>query len=324
MVGIELPILAMETSISHHRRTCRKLVGKTRANCMPSIFEGEIYIRQRAWGACSWEPTKRAGVPWSETNGHRGTLGQDLLPNDLERIAPSFGNRFSSIFPALGNCGHQKKLSTVPLRFAPDGNPLIGTRPRGSRIFWVAMRGHGRFQPRRRRRPSRCPHWMVDGDSGRGTCGVWDVARYGDWTTLGLYQCESARETTRGVFSIRFSERGIKRRRDRLRTTTDLRPTRARTRGVRRLLWPGTRVYGFAPSAAQAKDEVSFPTLQLSSLHRGRVCSGGAIAVGFVSRYRATAKFEVQGVGAADWFIGASWRIAYRSPVRIALSTHAQ
>ena len=77
---------------------------------------------------------ERAGVPWSE----RSTpwdFGQDLLPNDLERIAPSLEVAFEH-FPALGTAGIRKVING-PFTFSPDGNPLVGPVP-GVRNCWAA------------------------------------------------------------------------------------------------------------------------------------------------------------------------------------------
>jgi len=96
-------------------------------------FEGEIYIRQER-GGMLMGTYERAGVPWSEITTP-WDFGQDLLPNDLERIAPSLEVGFAH-FPALGNAGI-KKVVNGPFTFAPDGNPLVGPI-RGLRNFWVA------------------------------------------------------------------------------------------------------------------------------------------------------------------------------------------
>ena len=50
-------------------------------------FEGEIYMRQERGGVLLGT-YERAGVPWSPRTTP-WDFGQDLLPNDLERIAPS-------------------------------------------------------------------------------------------------------------------------------------------------------------------------------------------------------------------------------------------
>ena len=76
---------------------------------------------------------ERAGVPWSPVQTP-WDFGQNLLPNDLERIAPSLEVGFEH-FPTLGEAGIRKVVNG-PFTFAPDGNPLIGP-VKGLRNFWV-------------------------------------------------------------------------------------------------------------------------------------------------------------------------------------------
>ena len=194
MVGIELPILAME-----HQYLITgdmpELVGKKeQLHCID--FEGELYTRQER-GGMLLGTYERAGVPWSPVTTP-WDFGQDLLPNDLERIAPSLEVAFEH-FPALGNAGI-KKVVNGPFTFAPDGNPLIGPI-KGLKNFWVACgvmagfsQGGGVGLALSR--------WMVDGDPGADIWGM-DVARYGDWTTL-AYTNAKVRENYSRRFSIRF------------------------------------------------------------------------------------------------------------------------
>ena len=85
-------------------------------------FEGELYVRQER-GGMLLGTYEKAGVPWSPENTP-WDFGQDLLPNDLERIAPSLEVAFEH-FPALGSAGIRKVVNG-PFTFAPDGNPLVG------------------------------------------------------------------------------------------------------------------------------------------------------------------------------------------------------
>src|SRR6202047_2489854 len=96
-------------------------------------FEGEIYIRQER-GGMLMGTYERAGVPWSPVTTP-WDFGQDLLPNDLDRIAPSLEVGFAH-FPALEGAGIRKVVNG-PFTFAPDGNPLIGPI-KGLKNFWVA------------------------------------------------------------------------------------------------------------------------------------------------------------------------------------------
>ncbi len=120
MVGLELPILAME-----HQYLITgdmpELVGKPEIMTVLD-FEGEIYTRQER-GGMLLGTYERACVPWSPQQTP-WDFGQDLLQNDLERIAPSLEVGFRH-FPAMEKAGI-KKIVNGPFTFAPDGNPLVG------------------------------------------------------------------------------------------------------------------------------------------------------------------------------------------------------
>jgi len=305
MVGLELPVLAME-----HQYLITgdmpELVGKPEQ--LHAIdFEGEIYIRQER-GGMLMGTYERAGVPWSPLTTP-WDFGQDLLPNDLERIAPSLEVGFAH-FPALGGAGI-KKVVNGPFTFAPDGNPLIGPI-RGLKNFWVACgvmagfsQGGGVGLALSR--------WMVDGDPGADIWGM-DVARYGDWTTL-AYTNAKVRENYSRRFSIRFPNEELPAARP-LRTTPIYERLEAQHAvfgdycGLEHPLW-------FAPSAAEAVDHTSF---RRSNAHPfvAAECKAVEQAVGLleISNY---GKFDIRGPGAAEWL---SHIMANRVPAvgRIALT----
>ena len=287
MVGIELPILAME-----HQYLITgdmpELVGK-KEQLHAIDFEGEIYIRQER-GGMLMGTYERAGVPWSEVTTP-WDFGQDLLPNDLERIAPSLEVGFEH-FPSLGRAGI-KKVVNGPFTFAPDGNPLIGPI-KGLQNFWVACgvmagfsQGGGVGLALSR--------WMVDGDPGADIWGM-DVARYGSWATL-AYTNAKVRENYSRRFSIRFPNEELTAARP-LRTTPIYDKLRAEHAvfgdycGLEHPLW-------FAPTARKAVDHVSF---RRSNAHPyvGAECKAVQHSVGLleISNY---GKFEIRGGGAAQW-----------------------
>jgi dimethylglycine dehydrogenase len=287
MVGIELPILAME-----HQYLITgdmpELVGK-KEQLHAIDFEGEIYLRQER-GGMLMGTYERAGVPWSPVTTP-WDFGQDLLPNDLERIAPSLEVGFEH-FPALGKAGIRKVVNG-PFTFAPDGNPLVGPI-KGLKNFWVACgvmagfsQGGGVGLALSR--------WMVDGDPGADIWGM-DVARYGDWTTL-AYTNAKVRENYSRRFRIRFPNEEL----------TAARPLR--TTPVYEKLQAKHAVFGdyctlehplwFAPTAEEAVDEVSFRRSNSHS-HVAAECRAVRDAVGLleISNY---GKFEVSGPGAVEW-----------------------
>ena len=136
MVGLELPVLAMEhmyllTEDMPEVVAFNESSGLEVPHCVD--FDGELYLRQERKGmlmgtyekACKpWSPKE---TPWD--------FGHELLPEDIDRIAPSLEVGFEH-FPAFQNAGI-KQIINGPFTFAPDGNPLIGPI-RGLRGYWCA------------------------------------------------------------------------------------------------------------------------------------------------------------------------------------------
>jgi dimethylglycine dehydrogenase len=175
MVGIELPVLAME----HHyliSEDLPELKGRTREIVNTTDYAGEIYVRQERGGALigTYEPH---GVVWSPLETP-ADFSMELLPEDFERLAPYFEVGFRH-FPALGRVGIRKAVNG-PFTFAPDGNPLVGP-VRGLRNYWVACAvmagfsqggGIGLVLSR----------WMAENDPGQDILSM-DVARFGAFAT---------------------------------------------------------------------------------------------------------------------------------------------
>jgi len=175
MVGIELPVLAME----HHyllTEDIPELRGRDKELVNTTDYSGEIYLRQERGGVLigTYEPH---GVVWSPLRTP-DDFAMQLLPEDFERLAPYFEVGFRH-FPALGRVGIRKAVNG-PFTFAPDGNPLVGP-VRGLRNFWVACAvmagfsqggGIGLVLSR----------WMAENDPGQDILSM-DVARFGAFAT---------------------------------------------------------------------------------------------------------------------------------------------
>ncbi len=287
MVGIELPILAMEHQylITEDMPELKGL--KEQLHCID--FEGEIYTRQER-GGMLMGTYERAGVPWSERETP-WDFGQDLLPNDLERIAPSLEVGFQH-FPAFANAGI-KKVVNGPFTFAPDGNPLIGP-VRGLTNFWVACGVMAGFSQGGGVGLS-LAHWMVDGDPGADIWGM-DVARYGDWTTL-AYTNAKVRENYSRRFRIRFPNEELPAGRP-LRTTPIYERLAAENAvfgdycALEHALW-------FAPKGTPPTEEITFRRSNAHE-HVAAECRAVQHGVGLLetSNY---GKFDVTGPQAAEW-----------------------
>jgi dimethylglycine dehydrogenase len=304
-VGLELPILAME----HQYFITEDLPElKGQPELLHVIdFEAEIYMRQERQGMLLGT-YERAGVPWSP-QATPWDFGQDLLPNDLERIAPSVTVAFEH-FPRLESAGI-KKVVNGPFTFAPDGNPLVGPI-KGLKNYWVACGVMAGFSQGGGVGLS-LANWMVEGDPGAD---IWamDVARYGDWANR-PYTNAKVRENYSRRFRIRFPNEELEAARP-LRTTPIYERLQAENAvfgdycTLEHPLW-------FAPKGTPAKEEATFRRSNAHP-HVAGECRAVREACGLIeiSNY---GKFEITGPGAADWL---SKIMACKVPAvgRIALS----
>jgi dimethylglycine dehydrogenase len=287
MVGLELPVLAME-----HQYLITddmpELAGK-KEQLHVIDFEGEIYMRQER-GGMLMGTYERAGVPWSERQTP-WDFGQNLLPNDLERIAPSLEVGFQH-FPAIEKAGI-RKIVNGPFTFAPDGNPLIGP-VRGLRNYWVACGVMAGFSQGGGVGLA-LANWMATGDPGFDVWGM-DVARYGGWATM-AYTNAMVRENYSRRFRIRFPN-------EELPAARPLRMTPAYDRlvaenavmgeycGLEHALW-------FAPKGTPAEETISFRRSNAHA-HVAAECRAVNEAVGMleISNY---GKFAVSGPRGAEF-----------------------
>ncbi|MDQ3127111.1 MAG: FAD-dependent oxidoreductase, partial [Chloroflexota bacterium] len=202
MVGLELPVLAMEHMylLTVDMPEVAANVAKTGKEMPMALdFAGEIYIRQEG-GGMLLGTYEQAAVPWSPKETP-WDFGSQLLKPDLDRITPELQVAFKH-YPAMGTTGIRKVING-PFTFAPDGNPLGGP-VRGLRGYWVACgvmaglsQGGGVGLA--------LAAWMTAGDAGDSGMDIWamDVARYGDYATL-AYTNAKVQENYRRRFRITF------------------------------------------------------------------------------------------------------------------------
>ena len=199
MIGLELPVLAME----HMYLITEDMTEVAEYNAatghelpMGLDFDGEIYIRQEG-GGMLLGTYEQACVPWSPRETP-WTFDKQLLTPDLDRIAPSLEIAFKH-YPAMAEAGI-KNVINGPFTFAPDGNPLVGPVP-GVRNCWVACAVMAGFSQGGGVGLT-LARWMVDGDPGED---IWamDVARYGNWASL-AYTNAKVRENYSRRFRITF------------------------------------------------------------------------------------------------------------------------
>jgi len=293
MVGLELPVLAMEHMylltdsmpevIEFNQSTGRELIGVM-------DFKGEIYTRQERQGILLGTYEK-ACVPWSPVNTP-WDFGHELLAPDLDRIAPSLEIGFRH-FPAVERAGI-KQIINGPFTFAPDGNPLVGPVP-GLTNYWSACAVMAGF--------SQgggvglvLANWMTQGDPGHDVFGM-DVSRYGEWATL-RYTNAKVRENYSRRFSIRFPNEELPAARPQ--ETTPLYDIMVRdNNAVMGDSWGLEAPLWFAPSAAEAHDIPSFHRSN-DFAHIAREVKATREGVG-VTEIANFAKYEVTGPGAEAW-----------------------
>ena len=199
MVGLELPVLAMEHMylLTEDMPEVTEINQKTGKEVVHAVdFDGELYLRQER-GGMLMGTYEKACVPWSERQTP-WEFGHELLQPDIDRIAPSLEIGFEH-FPAFANAGI-KQIINGPFTFAPDGNPLIGPI-RGLPGMWSACAVMAGFSQGGGVGLA-LANWITQGDPGFD---VWamDVARYGDWATLS-YTNPKVQENYARRFSIKF------------------------------------------------------------------------------------------------------------------------
>jgi dimethylglycine dehydrogenase len=199
MVGLELPVLAMEhmylitedmAEVADFNRTS----GREIVHCVD--FDGEIYLRQERGGMLMGTYEKDCR-PWSPITTP-WNFGHELLAEDLERITGELEVGFRH-FPAFNKAGIRKVING-PFTFSPDANPLVGPI-RGLPNFWSACAVMAGFSQGGGVGLA-LANWMIHGDPGFDVFAM-DVSRYGDYATL-AYTNAKVREAYSRRFSIRF------------------------------------------------------------------------------------------------------------------------
>ncbi|MEM6670430.1 MAG: FAD-dependent oxidoreductase [Pseudomonadota bacterium] len=290
MVGLELPVLAMEhmyilTEDMPEVAEINAATGKEVVHCVD--FGGEIYMRQER-GGMLMGTYEQACVPWSERQTP-WDFGSELLEDDIERITPSLEVGFSH-FPAFQNAGI-KQIINGPFTFAPDGNPLVGP-VRGMTNFWCACGVMAGFSQGGGVGLS-LAQWMINGDPGADIWGM-DISRFGDWATMS-YTNEKVRENYARRFSIKFPNEELPAARP-LKTTPVYDAllghgaVMGAAYGLETPLW-------FAPEGV--KDEFSWKR-STDFEHVAAECRAVRDAVG-LSEISSFAKYEISGPGATQW-----------------------
>lgn len=293
MVGLELPVLAMEHMylLTDDMPEVAEINEKTGAEVLHAVdFDGEIYLRQER-GGMLMGTYEKACVPWSERTTP-WEFGHELLEPDLDRIAPSLEVGFQH-FPAFQNAGI-RRIINGPFTFAPDGNPLVGPI-KGMTNYWSACAVMAGFSQGGGVGLA-LSNWIVDGDPGFD---VWamDVSRFGDYANM-AYTNARVRENYSRRFSIRFPNEELEASRPLLTTPIYdvLKEKGAQfgaSYGLETALW-------FAPEGV----EENFSWRRSTDFeHVAAEVASVRNAVG-LSEISNFAKYRITGAGAAAWLDG--------------------
>jgi dimethylglycine dehydrogenase len=288
MVGLELPVLAME----HHYLITDEMPevsgrDKELPHCID--FGAEIYMRQEGKGLVMGT-YERNCVPWSPKQTP-WDFGHELLPPDLDRISGNLAMAFDH-FPALETAGIKQTING-PFTFAPDGNPLVGP-VRGLKNFWVACGVMAGFSQGGGVGLA-LSNWMVEGDPGFDVFAM-DVSRLGDYATM-AYTNAKVRENYGRRFSIIFPNEELPAARP-LRTTAIYDRLKEENAvfgvayGMEHALW-------FAPPGEEPVETPSYR--RSNAFEPAKVeCKAVRGAVG-MTETAIFAKYEVTGPGAEGW-----------------------
>jgi dimethylglycine dehydrogenase len=289
MVGLELPVLAMEHMYLITDAMPEVIeFNREHGHELPHAidFKSEIYMRQERSGIVLGT-YERACVPW-QPRTTPWDFGAQLLEPDLDRIAPSLELGFKH-FPAMAKAGI-KRVINGPFTFSPDGNPLVGP-VQGLPGFWCACAVMAGFSQGGGVGLA-LSQWMVNGDPGFD---VWamDVARYGEWATRS-YTNEKVRENYSRRFSIRFPNEELPAARPQ--QTTALYDVMLAQGAVMGDSWGLETPLWFAPKGIEPKDIVSFHRSN-DFAHIKTECLGvrGTVGLTEIANF---AKYEIVGEGA--------------------------
>ncbi len=294
MVGIELPVLAMEhmylvTDEIPEIVAYNKEFGKEVGHVID--FGAECYLRQEGRGIVLGAYEK-ACVPWSPRETP-WSFGQELLAPDIDRITPSLEVAFRH-FPRLENVGI-KRIINGPFTFAPDGNPLVGP-VQGRTNFWAACGVMAGFSQGGGVGLA-LSNWMVDGDPGFDIWGM-DVARYGDWATR-TNTIATVRDNYSRRFSIRFPNEVLPAARPL--QTTPLYDTLRAQGAVMGDSWGMETPLWFAPAGEKAEDIVSFHrSNDFAPIKAECLAVRNGVGVTEIANF---AKYEITGPGAEPWLL---------------------
>lgn len=175
LAGLELPLIPTE-----HQYFVTETIPEINAleRRLPSVADrdGEYYLRQEGKGLLvgAYEKDMRF---WAE-NGTPLGFGQELFPDDLDRIEPNMMRAITRV-PSMATAGI-KRVINGPMIWSPDSSALFGPVPELRNYFccngiipgFSQSGGLGLLSAQ----------WMVEGETELDMF-AWDLARFGDWAS---------------------------------------------------------------------------------------------------------------------------------------------
>lgn len=195
MVGLDLPIVSME-----HQYLVTDAIPEVVAHGKPFPLirdpQASYYLRPEGQGMLVG-PYEHGGKPWG-VDGIPPEFGQELLPNDLERIAPHVQMAMERV-PVLQKAAIKRTVNG-PIPHTPDGAPLIGPAP-GLRDYWLLCgfavgiaQGGGSGQA--------LAQWLVHGEAELDMV-EFDPRRFGPYATTD-YVVERAVEAYDRMYALGY------------------------------------------------------------------------------------------------------------------------
>ena len=163
MVGLEIPVIAVEHQyivtdavpelVERHREGLPEMAVLRES-------DASYYLREERQGYILG-PYEKGAKAWA-VDGVADDFGQELLPGDLDRLAPHVEAAISRV-PSFGEAG-VKDIINGPIPYTPDGSPIVGPAPRLRNFWW--NEGHGFGITAAGGAGWQLAEWIVEGEPG--------------------------------------------------------------------------------------------------------------------------------------------------------------
>jgi dimethylglycine dehydrogenase len=304
LAGIDLPLQPTE-----HQYFVTEAIAEIAdmGRRLPSVADrdGEYYLRQEGNGLLVGAYEKDVRF-WAEDGTPQG-FGHELFADDLERIEDNMMRAIDRV-PAIGNAGI-KRVINGPMIWSPDSSALYGPVPELRNYFCCTGIIPGFSQSGGLGLMS--AQWIINGEPEYDMF-AWDMARFGDWADKAFTKARVGDQyANRFKIHFPYEEREAgrpMRKRPAYTMQKDLGAVFGLNYGWEHPLW-------FAPKGVPPTESYGF-TRQPWFDHVGAEAKALRAGVGIIDISN-FAKYEITGVGAAEWL---DQVIANRVPSQIGRS----